>query len=115
MLASPILYYGKNPKSVTKSGASSVWRMHDRDKEIKALHPCPKPLKFITWAVDKVSLEGETVLDPFMGSGASGVACVNLNRKFIGIEIEERYFDVACKRIELAAAQGQFDFEEREA
>jgi DNA modification methylase len=110
ILASPILYYGKNPRSPKKSGANSVWRLFDRDQEIKALHPCPKPLKFITWAVDKVSLEGETVLDPFMGSGTSGVACVNLNRKFIGIEIEERYFDIAVKRIKLAVSQGRFDF-----
>ncbi|MDR1278602.1 MAG: site-specific DNA-methyltransferase, partial [Treponema sp.] len=71
-----------------------------------------KPLKFTTWAVNKASLEGETVLDPFMGLGTTGVACVNIRRRFIGIEIVEKYFDVACKRIELAAAQGQFDFEE---
>jgi site-specific DNA-methyltransferase (adenine-specific) len=110
MLASPILYYGKNPRNVKKSGASSVWGTNDRDKELKALHPCPKPLKFITLAVNKVSLEGETILDPFMGSGTTGVACVNLQRRFIGIEIEEKYFDVSCKRIEIAVAQGQFDF-----
>jgi DNA modification methylase len=111
ILASPILYYGKNPKSLKETGAASVWGMHDRDKEIKALHPCPKPLKFITWAVNKVSLVGETVLDPFMGSGTTGVACVGLGRKFIGIEIEEKYFDAACKRIEIATAQGKFNFE----
>ncbi len=47
----------------------------------------------------------ETILDPFMGSGTTGVACARLGRKFIGIEIEERYFDIACRRIEAAYDQ----------
>jgi DNA modification methylase len=47
-----------------------------------------------------------TILDPFMGSGTTGVACVKLGRKFIGIEIEPRYFDIACRRIEDAYRQG---------
>jgi DNA modification methylase len=63
-------------------------------------------LKFITGAVDKVSFEGDIILDPFMGSGTTGVACVNTLRQFIGIEIEEKYFNVACKRIELARQAG---------
>jgi DNA modification methylase len=110
MLSSPILYYGKNPKNGRKSGAASIWGKHDRDTEIKKLHPYPKSLKFMSWAVDKVSFEGDIILDPFMGSGTSGVACVNLRRRFVGIEIEEKYFDVACKRIEMANRQAQFDF-----
>ena len=52
-----------------------------------------------------MSSEGETVLDNCMGSGTTGVACANLDRKFIGIEIEEKYFDIACKRIEIAYSQ----------
>jgi site-specific DNA-methyltransferase (adenine-specific) len=47
----------------------------------------------------------ETILDPFMGSGTTGVACVKLGRRFIGIEIEPRYFEIACKRIEAATKQ----------
>ena len=54
----------------------------------------------------KIVPAGQTVLDPFMGSGTTGVACAKLGRKFIGIEIEERYFDIACKRIEDAYRQG---------
>ena len=50
------------------------------------------------------------MLDPFMGSGTTGVACVELGRRFIGIEINQKYFDVACKRIETAAAQKTLDF-----
>jgi len=50
-------------------------------------------------------IDGRTILDPFMGSGTTGVACAKLGRKFIGIEIEPKYFDIACKRIEEAYAQ----------
>jgi DNA modification methylase len=49
--------------------------------------------------------DAETILDPFMGSGTTGVACANLGRHFIGIEIEEKYFDIACRRIEQAYQQ----------
>jgi DNA modification methylase len=72
-------------------------------------HPTQKPLPVMNWCISLIS-DAEIILDPFMGSGTTGVACVNLQRRFIGIEIEEKYFDVACKRIETAAAQGQFDF-----
>lgn len=67
-------------------------------------HPTEKPVylmeRFVKWTRG-------TVLDPFMGSGTTGVACAQLGRKFIGIEIEPRYFDIACKRIEAAYAQGR--------
>ena len=49
--------------------------------------------------------DAETILDPFMGSGTTGVACANMGRKFIGIEIEPKYFDIACRRIEEAYRQ----------
>ena len=55
--------------------------------------------------------DAETILDPFMGSGTTGVACAKLGRKFIGIEIEPKYFDIACKRIEEAYAQGDMFIE----
>jgi DNA modification methylase len=57
--------------------------------------------------VGKGSLEGETILDPFMGSGTTGVACMNLGRKFIGIEREVKYFDIACRRIDDAQRQSR--------
>lgn len=59
------------------------------------------------WAVNRASRFGEKILDPFMGSGTTGVACVNLGRKFIGIEIEPKYFDIACERIDKATRQGK--------
>lgn len=51
--------------------------------------------------------DAETILDTFMGSGTTGVACMNLGRKFIGIEIEKKYFDIACERIDMAQRQGK--------
>ena len=58
--------------------------------------------------VTRVSFIGHTILDPFMGSGTTGVACAKLGRKFIGIELEPKYFDIACKRIEDAYKQPDF-------
>jgi len=55
----------------------------------------------------------EFVCDPFMGSGTTGVACMNLGRKFIGIELERKYFDMACERIEAAQRQGQLFVSDR--
>ena len=65
-------------------------------------HPTEKPVGLMQSFVEWTS---GTVLDPFMGSGTTGVACVNLGRKFIGIEIEPKYFDIACKRIDAASRQ----------
>jgi len=66
-------------------------------------HPTQKPLALMQWCLKWVS--GRTILDPFMGSGTTGVACANLGRRFIGIEIEPKYFDIACRRIRDAYAQ----------
>lgn len=65
-------------------------------------HPTEKPVELLCAIVDWTA---GTVLDPFMGSGTTGVACARLGRKFVGIEIHEPYFDVACHRIEQAYAQ----------
>jgi DNA modification methylase len=68
-------------------------------------HPCPKPLKFVKWLIKKGSKEGDTILDPFMGSGTTGVACVQTGRNFIGCEIDPGYFKIAEKRIHDAQQQ----------
>lgn len=62
-------------------------------------HPSPKPVELMRWLVTNVGEIGDVVLDPFMGSGTTGVAAVNLGRKFIGIEREQAYFDLARERI----------------
>lgn len=68
-------------------------------------HPTEKPVSLMVNWIENSSSHGQTVLDPFMGSGTTGVACVQLGRKFIGIEIEPKYFDIACTRIEDALRQ----------
>lgn len=68
----------------------------------EVLHPTQKPVALMEYLIKTYTNEGETVLDFTMGSGTTGVACVNLNRNFIGIELDEGYFDIANKRIEQA-------------
>lgn len=68
-------------------------------------HPCSRALVHQDFVVNWCSDANELVLDPFMGSGTTGAACVKLNRRFIGIEIHEPYFDMACRRIEQAQRQ----------
>lgn len=70
-----------------------------------AVHPCQKPLSIMEWLVHDLTNQSETILDPFMGSGTTGVACTKLGRKFIGIEADEKYFHIACQRIEDAERQ----------
>ena len=69
-------------------------------------HPTQKPIRVMEKTIEYIGYSN-TILDPFMGSGTTGVACANLGRKFIGIEIEEKYFDIACERITAAYAQGR--------
>jgi site-specific DNA-methyltransferase (adenine-specific)/modification methylase len=101
----PILYYGKDPYGGTGSKPDSYYSTEQAEKNG---HPCPKPIRQMKWLVGRASLDTETVFDPFMGSGTTGVAAVQLGRKFIGCEIEPAYFDIACKRIEDAQRQGDF-------
>jgi site-specific DNA-methyltransferase (adenine-specific) len=68
-------------------------------------HPTQKPLSLMKWCVNLCSKEGDTIFDPFMGSGTTGVACMQLGRKFIGCELDAGYFAIAEKRIKAAASQ----------
>lgn len=70
----------------------------------KRVHPTQKPIELMKWCIEQTD-NAQTILDPFMGSGTTGVACVKLGRKFIGIELDEQYFDIACERIRKAYAQ----------
>ena len=103
----PILFYGKDPFLQDGSGGRpNSFRDEQPNTESRQIdHPTPKPLKWMLWAVGRATRYNERILDPFMGSGTTGVACVKLGRKFIGIEIEPKYFDIACRRIEAAYAQ----------
>lgn len=71
----------------------------------KRVHPTQKPIALMAWCIELAG-DPEIILDPFMGSGTTGVAAVQMGRKFIGIEREKKYFDIACRRIEDAQKQG---------
>lgn len=69
-------------------------------------HPTQKPIALMKWCIGRLPSDCETILDPYMGSGTTGVAASQMGRDFIGIEREPKYFDIACKRIEDAQRQG---------
>lgn len=102
----PIYYYGKCPFLADKKGRRSTGFQSTESAEQNG-HPCPKPVGQMQWIINRASRYGEKILDPFMGSGTTGVACMNLGRKFIGIEIEPKYFDIACRRIDDAQRQAR--------
>jgi len=77
--------------------------------EEKKMHPTQKPLSLMKWVLENYTNEGDTILDPFMGSGTTGVACVQTGRNFIGIEIDPTYFAIAERRIKEAEAQPRLE------
>jgi len=104
------LVWNKPERNFSLAEAELAWTNRDNvvrvidcpRSEPDRLHPTQKPVAVMAWSVSKTT---GTVLDPFMGSGTTGVACVNLGRAFIGIEREPSYFDIACRRIEEAYRQ----------
>jgi DNA modification methylase len=91
------------PKAVRRI----YWRWNGmiRKGHEERYHPTQKPVGVIEWCIGQLPKDAHTICDPFMGSGTTGVACAKLGRKFIGIEIEEKYFEIACRRIEDAYKQ----------
>ena len=79
--------------------------------EVRGDHPTQKPIGVMKWAIGHLPDTAQSIIDPFMGSGTTGVAAVQMGRKFIGIEREPKYFDIACKRIEDAQRQGDMFIE----
>ena len=69
-----------------------------KSEKIEGGHPTQKPIYVMEWLIERLTNEGDVVLDPFMGSGTTGVACKNLNRKFIGVELDENYYNIAYNR-----------------
>ena len=109
----PFLFYGKDvPGFGSVNGVLKSDRIHFTGGSAKIDHAegkghtCPKPLAFVKRLLLRFTADGETVADPFLGSGTTGVAAIEMGRPFIGIEIEPRYFDIACRRIEQAQRQG---------
>jgi len=85
-------------------GTKAIWRI---TPDTQSEHPAPFPIKLADRVVTLFSFEGETVLDMFMGSGTTGLACAKRSRKFIGIELNEKYYKVAEQRISAEANQGK--------
>ena len=93
----PVLLYGGAP-DLNLGARNTVWKARGKaDPEIG--HPCPKPVEWLVWLVGLTSRVGETVLDPFMGSGTTLRAAKDLGRRAIGIEIDERYCEIAANRL----------------
>ncbi len=75
-------------------------------KREKKVHPTQKPVDLMEWIIKNYTEEGDTIMDPFMGSGSTGVACKIMNRDFIGIELDDKYFNIAKERIEATHFHG---------
>jgi DNA modification methylase len=88
----PVLLYGKPPRSQVDAFTACIIP----DDAVDG-HPCPKPLRWATEQIERYT--SGTILDPFMGSGTTGVACIRTGRQFIGIEIEPKYYEIACERV----------------
>lgn len=103
----PILFYGEDVYRGTKSrdGVLKSDRIHfsggqaKHEKTSGMGHCCPKPVAFMDKLIRRFTTKGETILDPFAGSGTTGVACVQTGRNFIGFEIDQSYCEIAKKRI----------------
>lgn len=97
----------------TMSDQELAWTNFDRPSKVyrsmrngwNRQHPTEKPIGLMKWVIVNYTKEGDTILDPFMGSGTTGVACVQTGRNFIGIEIDPTYFTIAERRIKDAQAQ----------
>jgi len=109
------LVWYKMQTGLTMSDAELAWTSLNKVLRLKSLHrtslwqdspqhPTQKPVALMKWCLGFLP-DAETILDPFMGSGTTGVACAKLGRKFTGIELDPEYFEIACKRIEEAYKQ----------
>lgn len=101
----PILVYGQDPYLTNGLGrrADTIEKIEISEKNG---HPCPKPINAWRKILDRVSVKDtDVVLDPFMGSGTTAIACMEAKRKWIGFEMEQEYIDIANKRIELFNSQ----------
>lgn len=92
-------------KYINNIGESKT--VHEFTNTKKREHPTQKPVDLMEFYIKNSSTPSETVIDPFMGSGTTGVACVNLNRNFIGIELDKGYFSIAQERIKKASSENQ--------
>ena len=104
----PILYYGKDWSGGKNKKASGI---QVTEHSSLPWFPCPKPIHAWTWLIEKASPPGATILDPFMGSGTTAIACIRTNRNFYGIELSQSYFEQAGERIEREQSQLRLELE----
>ena len=98
-----ILFRKGKARKINNCGTSDILSIPNKktkDDDGSNLHDTEKPVELMKILIENSSNENEIVLDPFLGIGSSALACVNNNRKFIGIELDEKYFNIAKKRIE---------------
>lgn len=95
-----------NIDSVVKKRTIPWLGSNAKDESGERVHPTQKPLDLMRWCIEQAG-NPKLIFDPYMGSGTTGVAAAQMGRRFIGIEREPKYFDIACRRIEQAANQGQ--------
>ncbi len=98
-----------NPKSLSDAKTVFTTAVNKRDKDL-FLHPTIKPIRIIETLIKNSSKENDLVLDCFLGSGTTAVACKDLNRRYIGIEKNEKWYKVAKDRLNGVLANGQFSF-----
>ena len=93
--------YGDRKEAYTESkdGKRNPLSILSFPRDGKRIHPTQKPVALLEYLIKTYTNEGETVLDNCMGSGSTGVACINTNRNFIGYELDEKYFEIAEKRL----------------
>ena len=101
----PILCYGKDPYLQRRLGRRpDLYMQHQVVKRVEG-HPCPKPIDAMEWLVERTTMPGDKILDPFCGSGSIGVAAIKRGRHFIGIDQSASYVELAKSRLTEAAQQ----------
>jgi hypothetical protein len=102
----PVLLYGTAPDLHLGAKIPTAILATNTQSEPNS-HPCPKPVEWMEWLCRLASRDGDTILDPFLGSGTTAVACIRTGRKCIGIELEEKYCEIAAKRCDRELDQGR--------
>lgn len=97
-----LYFYGRDPFRIGRIGGSQPNSVSIQTKAVRTSHPCEKPLPWMKWLVERASKNDDVVLDPFMGSATTAVACIASGRKFVGVEVNHDYFKLACERVENA-------------
>jgi site-specific DNA-methyltransferase (adenine-specific) len=109
------------PEDFSSAMVEMAWSNFDRSAKLfrrhvvsyEKFHPTTKPIELMRWCIENYTNPSDTIFDPFMGSGTTGVACVQLGRNFIGCEIDPKYFEIAKKRIAQAEMQPQLFTEKK--